>query len=190
MALAGLAAHASAASRHEGAAAGMLNGTWKIETPRATAPPDQSDPGYLPVGTSLRLRLLGPSRRAIEEDRRDELGGEVALVPPIPAEICRTALTVNVCEAGRPSDGAERPLPAIFAFSRWTKEDVEEAENSLFVEAGAKIGSGFVLVNVQGSGAEWKLWLYKPGMLIGQYLGIERDRSPVLLPQLWRRVTP
>jgi hypothetical protein len=48
----------------------MLNGTWKIETPRATAPPDTSDPGYLPAEISLRLHLFGPSRRAIEEDRR------------------------------------------------------------------------------------------------------------------------
>jgi hypothetical protein len=166
----------------------MLNGTWIIGKDKTQSTKRKSD-DYLPPGLQIQLKLLGPTRLAIDEDRTDELGGEVVLLPPFPEGICSTGLGARVCKNGLIlHPGLPATFKAVFSFSRWTHKDAEDAEGSLFVDKGAKAGALFVDISVWEKGLEWSLWIQGRDQLLGAYLVYDSDDpGGEEVPQVWRR---
>jgi len=168
----------------------MLNARWVINLP-SPAEPDLDDSSFLPPGSLVRIVVSGPTRQAIEENRNDQLGGSLILLPPFPPGACKARAFVGSCKDMvpiRPDQNIE--LDATFTFSRWTPAESQDVANETLVEHGAREGAPFVLIVAREVAAEWQLWLKGPNELVGQYLAVAGSRNPLVVPQIWRKATP
>jgi hypothetical protein len=175
----------------------MMSGIWTIETSPSVEAADL--PGeFLPPGTRVQLNIEGPTRLALEEGRRDELGGEFVLLPPFLPGICATpfgegnAYGSHVCEKGQIID-PKSPVSndAEFSFERWEeKPDPEQTDNQFFIEQGAKRGAHFVIIYFRYKSASWRLWIRDPDTLIGYYFVTLPSKETELIVQFWRRASP
>lgn len=173
----------------------VLNGIWTIES----TPPKQFEDmtrDFLPPGTRIQLKLEGPTRIALEEEKTDELGGDFTLLPPFIQGICATPLGEengfgsHVCEKGQIID-PNRPVSndAEFSFYRWSKpSDLDEVHNVFFVDQGAKLGAQFVLITLRYKGVSWKLWVRDRDTLVGRYVATLPSKDLNQQVQTWRRV--
>lgn len=173
----------------------MPNGTWVIDT-KSPADVVEFCREYLPAGTKLQLRVGGPTRRAIEEDLDDELGGTLRLLSPVTDAICRTGIgaetgpSPNLCSEGRPDPDAQAEFDdAIFVFSRLDEHGVADVTNGFFVQRGAKVGSRFVSLLLKHKGIQWDLWLRSPDEMLskGVYDGPGKENFKIF-PLIWRRI--
>ena len=165
----------------------MINGIWKIETEQPGEGVRLSA-SFLPAGTRIELRIKGPTRAAIEESRRDELGGQALILMPLPDKICASGLASEVCRNGKPLDAAEQfTFDIVFSFSRWTRKDMELPLNSFFVDHGVKVNSQFVLVSVPSLGVDWELWISGKDQMIGRHVVTTAPKRYRNVAQIWRR---
>ncbi|MBO0720103.1 MAG: hypothetical protein J2P41_04735 [Blastocatellia bacterium] len=173
----------------------VLNGIWTIES---TPPKEFKEMArdFLPPGTRVQLKLEGPTRLAIEEERKDELGGEFTLLPPFIQGICATPLGEgngygsHVCEKGQIID-PNRPVSndAEFSFYRWSKStDLDDALNIFFADQGAKVGAQFVLITLRYKSVSWKLWVRDRDTLVGNYIATLASKDIDEQVQTWRRI--
>jgi hypothetical protein len=173
----------------------MLNGIWTIESspPKEVA---EMTSDFLPPKTRMQIKIEGPTRLAIEEGRRDELGGELILLPPFMPGICTTPLGegngsgAHVCEKGQIID-PNRPVSndAEFTFQRWNNQsDTEQLGGSFFLGQGAKPGAQFVLINLRYKGVTWELWVRDRDTLVGAYIATLPSKDTEQMVQIWRRV--
>jgi len=173
----------------------VLSGIWTIES---TPPKEVAEltSEFLPPNTRVQINLAGPTRLAMEEGRKDELGGEFTLLPPFIQGICATPLGVDnafgssVCQKGQIID-PNRPVTndAEFSFSRWSKPaDSEEVSNVFFVDQGAKLGAQFVSITLRYKGVTWELWVRDKDTLVGRYIATLPSKDLEQVTQIWRRV--
>lgn len=174
----------------------MPNGTWIIE---ATPPADALSlcDDYLPTGTRVRLSVQGPTKLAVEESRKDELGGTFGLLAPRSAALCRTGVGAgtefgtNLCKDGRLADDdskASVDFDASLTFSRLDKAGLDDVDNFFYTEQGAKIGAMFVTVAPNYKTASWRLWMRKPGEMLAQCTAkLPGKNNFVNFPLVWRR---
>ena len=165
----------------------MLNGVWTIETENPVEGARLSA-SFLPAGTRIELRVLGPTRAAVEESRRDELGGQAKLLKPVPDKICASGLAAEVCSGGTPLNTAEPPsFDVVFSFSRWTRKDLDLPLNSFFADQGARVDSQFVLVSIPSLGVDWELWINGKNQMTGRYVITTAPKRSRNVAQIWRR---
>lgn len=174
----------------------MPNGTWTIET---TPPANAVElcPEFLPGGTRLRLRAEGPTRLAIEEQRRDELGGTLTLLPPFSAALCRTAIGsetsfgTNLCRGGNVPVDSQAPVSfddAVFVFSRLDAKGVADPDNEFFVGLGAGKGARFATVFLKNKSAQWRLWLKSANEMVSECIVHLPGKNNIdSFPMIWRR---
>ena len=173
----------------------MPNGTWNI----TAAPPSDAVTlcnEYLPTGTRVRLVVEGPTRHAIEERRRDELGGTFTLRSPWPASLCNvglgatTGFGTNLCEDGklRPGLPAEAVFDdAVFVFSRLSNVAAKDPDNEFFAARGAQAGARFVLLMLKNKGLRWRLWLRSSNEMVGECLVTLPGKNNIdSFPMVWR----
>ena len=167
----------------------MLNGIWKIET-ETPAEGVRVSANFLPDGARLELHIDGPTRASIEESRRNELGGRVVFLPVLPATIGVSELNKEMCDAARLlqlSYGV--PIDAVFTFSKWSREDVEQPSNGFFVEQGAKVASQFLLVTIPTMGVDWNLWMSGRHQMTSRHIVTAAPRRSRAVGQTWRLVS-
>lgn len=174
----------------------MPIGTWQI----SSSPPanlvsvcDQ----YLPRDTRVQVHADGATRLAIEEQRRDELGGRLVLLSPINPAICRTGLGsstgfgLNVCN----SEGQLRSnLPPDVAFddlvlnlSRWSLAEAKDPDNEFFSSRGAKAGARFALLTLKDKGLMWRVWLKSSSEMVSECLVTLPGKNNIdSFPMHWR----
>jgi hypothetical protein len=174
----------------------MPNGTWMIKsTPPADAVKLCDE--YLPTGTTLRLVAEGPTRRAIEEDINNELGGTLTLLSPVTPAICSvglgaaTSFGLNLCERGNASGQTHTPLvftDAIFVFSRLDAAAAENPENFFYTQMGARSGARFARVLLKYKAVEWELWLRSANEMVSRCVADLPGKDKVVsFPMIWRR---
>ena len=175
----------------------MPNGTWIIE---ATPPADALSlcDDYLPTGTRVRLSVQGPTRLAVEEARKDELGGTLGLLAPRSAALCRTGLGAttefgtNLCKEGQLADDdrtASVDFDATLTFSRLDKAGLDDVDNFFYTEQGAKVGAMFITVAPNYKTASWRLWMRKPDEMLAQCTAkLPGKNNFENFPLVWRRV--
>jgi hypothetical protein len=164
----------------------MINGVWTIETERP-AEGENLSASFLPAGIRIELGIAGPTRAAIEQSRRNELGGRVLILPPLPEKICASGLASRICRHGRPVD-AYGPFAfnAVFTFFRWTEEDIELPLNEFFVDSGAKVNSQFLVVSIPPLGVDWELWISGNHLMTGFHVATAPTQSRNVA-QIWHR---
>jgi len=170
----------------------MLNGSWIAEAP-PPGPGSQMSDEFLPPGLKFQLRVLGPTRRAIEEQRANELGGLLRLTPPLSPGLCTTGLAHWVCQNGEVREPT-KPVTLDVVLEFWRLEDdaFNDPANLGFVEQGARPGAQFVSVTLspdetgQG-GIQWQWWMKNPDTLVGGYLETPARGDAEMKPQLLRR---
>lgn len=166
----------------------MLNGVWTIETENPVEGARLSA-SFLPAATRIELSVLGPTRAAVEESRRDELGGHAKLLKPLPDKICASGLAVEVCPGGVPLNAAEpSSYDVVFSFSRWTRKDLDLPLNSFFADQGAKADSQFVLISIPSLAVDWELWINGKNQMTGRYVVTTAPKRSHNVAQIWRRV--
>jgi hypothetical protein len=173
----------------------MINGTWIIEaTPPVNAVKLCDE--YLPTSTRIRFQILGPTRLAVEEERTDELGGTVELIPPISAALCSVGLGQstefgsNLCSNGQPivDDKKTVQFDADFTFFRLTNADLEDVDNLFFSEQGAHEGAKMVTVSVNYKAVQWNIWMRSINEMISECLVVLPGKNNVdSFPMIWRR---
>lgn len=173
----------------------MINGIWIIEaTPPVNAVKLCDE--YLPTGTRIRFQILGATRLAIEEQRADELGGNVELIPPISTTLCSVGLGQstefgnNLCRNGQliVDDKKSISFDADFIFSRLSTSDLENIDNSFFQEQGAYGGAKMVTVSVNYKAVQWTIWLRNTNEMITECLVVLPGKNNVdSFPMIWRR---
>lgn len=163
----------------------MIDGTWVLT---AIDPPPlaELDATYLPSGTAVRLRVLGPTRAALEQARGDELGGEFRLSPPFPPGIASSPIGLLLALDREPARSAI--LDCTFVIYRWSAGKDGEPENQFFAENGATVGSVFVTIFVPALRTHWELWFRNPQQMLGYTLAEDGAEEPGFLVQLWQRV--
>lgn len=174
----------------------MPNGTWKID---ASVPATAVEvcPEFLPSGTRIRLRTEGPTRLAIEEQRRDELGGVVTLLPPFSSLLCRTGIGretgfgANLCAGGTLPSDLRVPVEfddAVFVFSRLDAGGVADPDNEFFVDRGARRGARFATVFLRYKSVQWHLWVKSPNEMVSECLVHLPGKNNIdSIPMIWRR---
>lgn len=156
----------------------MPNGTWTLS---AAAPAEAVSlcNEYLPTGTRVRLVVEGPTRQALEESRRDELGGSFTLLPPWPSALCTTGLGAttgfgsNLCDGGRPRANSTAEVvfdDSVFTFSRLSAANTKHPDNEFFASRGARAGARFMLLTLKDKGLQWRLWLKSSNEMVGECL--------------------
>jgi len=167
----------------------MLNGTWVIGKGATESVQKTRSDDFLPPGLRLQFKLLGPTRLAIEENRSDELGGELTFLPPIPNDICTSWFGKKLCKDGvvaNPSQASS--FDAVFRFSRWTRKDPEQIDNQFFAEQGAKAGALVVDITFPPTGPEWTLWIEANDELLNTYIFTNSSGDKTQAPQPWHRL--
>lgn len=174
----------------------MPNGTWTIET----RPPTEAVrlcSEFLPNGTRLSLVAEGPTRLSIEEERRNELGGTLTLLPPISAALCRSGLGTetgfgtNLCSNTNLTISPDIPIQftdAVFLLSRLDAAGVADPENDFFVSRGARKGTRFATIFLKDKGIEWRLWLRSADEMISECVAHLPGKNNLdSFPMIWRR---
>jgi hypothetical protein len=167
----------------------MLNGTWAIEVDKPPSTVQTKTADFLPAGLKLQIKLLGPTRLALEENRHDELGGKIVFLPPIPNEICSTFFGTRLCKDSVELN-SEQPFhsDAVLRFSTWTRNDPEEIDNLFFASQGARAGSLFVNISLLPFGPEYTLWIKDRSELMSTYTFEDSVGNAKEIPIRWHRV--
>jgi hypothetical protein len=176
----------------------MPQGTWTISHEPLPANVTKMSDDYLPNGTKLRFLAEGPTRLAVEEGRRDELGGRMILLPPISAALCGTGIGAssgfgeNLCEGPRLKPAVHNPFEfndVIYNFSELSKQDITDFRYGFFVNAGAKPGAKLVDVTIKYKGVSWTLWLKSPGQMLSETTAYLPGKNNVVgVATRWQRV--
>ena len=190
-----LAAFEATSVHAKEAANTMPNGTWNL----TVAPPPEAVSlcdEYLPTGTRVRLVVAGPTRQAVEEQRRDELGGSFTLLPPWPLSLCSlglgatTGFGTNLCHGGAPRQSLPTEAvfdDAVFTFSRLTAAAAKDPDNEFFAGHGARTGARFMLLTLKDKGLQWRLWLKSSNEMLGECLAILPGKNNIdSFPMVWR----
>jgi len=175
----------------------MPNGTWIIET---QAPADALSvcDGYLPHGSKVRIDVEGPTRRAVEEDIKDQLGVTLTLLPPLSVGLCNLGVGEQVSYAkSLCADGKLRVDPAlpfvfddaVMDFSRLTTKDIVDRQLEFYTDRGAKLGSAFARLWLWQRSGEWNLWLQAQDRMISKcVVELPGKNNFDSFPIIWRRV--
>ena len=173
----------------------MPNGTWTL-TAKPPAEAVSVCNEYLPTGTRVNLSVQGPTRLAVEEQRRDELGGSFTLLSPWSSSLCSTGLGAttgfgtNLCDGVKPSAGSPAEVlfdDAVFTFSRLSAADAKDPENEFFAGRGARAGARFVLLTLKDKGLQWRLWLMSSNEMVSECLATLPGKNNIdSFPMVWR----
>jgi len=175
----------------------MPNGTWIIET---QAPLDALSvcDGFLPHGSKIRIDVEGPTRRAVEEDIKNQLGVTLTLLPPLSVGLCKLGVgepvsyAKSLCADGKLQVDSASPFvfdDAVMDFSRLTKKDIVDRQLDFYTDRGAKLGSSFARLWLWQRSGEWNLWLQSRDRMISKcVVELPGKNNFDSFPMIWRRV--
>ena len=174
----------------------MPSGIWTVESkPPANAVSFCS--GYLPPGTRVQIQVEGPTRRAVEEDIKNQLGVTLSLLPPLSPALCKLGIgepfadTPRLCDGGSLAVDANQPLvfdDAVIDFRRLSVQDIASREHEFYTDLGAKRGSRFALMFLWQRAVDWDLWLQSPDRMVSECTVTLPGKNNIdSFPMVWRR---
>lgn len=171
-------------------------GMWRIETQPPVGALKLCH-GFLPNGTRVRLQVEGPTRRAIEEDIKNQLGVTITLLPPLAPSLCSLDIgraspdAKPLCVDGKFAVDANLPFElddAAFDFRRLTAKDISSRTMEFFTDRGAELGSPFALLWRWQRAGDWDLWLKSPDQMVSECIVKLPGKNNIdSFPMIWNR---
>lgn len=174
----------------------MPIGTWVIDNTPPSGAVKLCDE-YLPAGATLKFQIDGPTRLAIEEQRRNELGGSLILLPQISPVLCMTGIGEesefgnNLCKNSKLTTAPDHSFVfenTVFIFDKLTTTDISKPENLFFTDLGARKNANFATIFIQYKSVAWRLWLRSSDQMISECLAqLPGKNNFTSFPMYWSK---